>query len=885
MNPEIELIIKAQNEAKQTLLQLRKQLRDLENQVKRNDRANRQLSRSFGSLAPVLIEFNRASSIAARGLFSIGRNIVQAAADFETYENTVRVFSDTQAEANRRIAELVQFSTELVGLDTGSIISFFGRLTEAGLRDNEAIQAIKGITEALAEQGKGADRARLVLEQFFQAVSTSRISAQDFRSIFREVPQLPRAIEMAFGESANTATQFRELIERVGVEAPEAIRRIIPALDEITEGADINTLNAQFDILQDQAAVTAARFGELLVPSIVNVLQQITDMLEYMRSLDEDTRRLIVTIGATGAGGATLIAGFTGLTLAIGAMNAALKISVGATGLAGLSKIIGSLSTAVPILTGAFYALEVAIAALLPGLALYRDLTYESERGTEALFKSLVNLGKTEGIEALTNALRPLRQEYIQLLEELNIREPDIEIPQLAETPIAASNVRESVDRLVQLYNLLNQIGPVLRELRETPVEPVPETAPKAVRNLTLELVKADTMLRRIRNTIRTDSAQTIEIIKSQTQAEINALENLARLEVEEAQASIKNEQERAARIQEINDRLADDIAAASQRGQDRIKAYEDAVYEARRQSGQAFVDARRAQEQQLVSDALDAQAQLLDFNFRQFLSDFNKLQTDETRAANIRQLSLHANVNAKLVTMAEEREQAMTQFWEGEDRNRIFSTINAVNLTTSEWQKSLDAQQNLEALRTQIQQAQLKERERQYAQYFQYINQLNTDSAEQFIASAISVTSAIVRQILIEQAVRQAASGNIPAAIGLGIAAVGASALDSVISNAIRGQQRTSASRTFHNANNDALVEMAVSRALTARGASRTHQEIVDNRQQARDVGQAVDRGIRSAPDAPIVVNLEATLPIQFSDQVVETITTRQQVLARRGQ
>ena len=98
------------------------------------------------------------------------------------------------------------------------------------------------------------------------------------------------------------------------------------------------------------------------------------------------------------------------------------------------------------------------------------------------------------------------------------------------------------------------------------------------------------------------------------------------------------------------------------------------------------------------------------------------------------------------------------------------------------------------------------------------------------------------------------------------------------------RSQDAERSSRIFHNATNDALVELAVSRALV--GSGRVAQtERQNNRQQARDVASAVDRGIRDA--APSGTPMEVTVNVQLplTDQLVETITYKQNVLARRGQ
>lgn len=869
MNPEIELIIKARNEASTALKKLKDQFDKLNDQLGKTEDRSKKTNKQLRDMAPLLMEVNRASALATRAFIGVGRSLIKASADMETFKNTVLVFSSSQEEANRRIEELLQLSKELVGLDTGNIIQFFGRLTQAGLSEERAIQSIKGFTEAIAEQGKTAGVARTVLEQFTQAVAQSRILATDFRTLFREVPQLSRAIQEEFGFAANSSQVFREGIEELGITVPEAFDRLIPAFEALTKGANIDTINAQMDILQDQAFVTAANFGDVLKPAVIEILKQFNDFLQTLQELPQETKNLIVIIGGGAAVGVTLVTAFTAATLSIKAFNAALLIATGATGLKGLSTIITPFLKSLPLLAAGFYAAEVALAAILPGLALYKDLTYENTQNTEDLTEKLKTLGKAEGITKLIEELKPLRKEYFDLIEFFNIKEPDIQIPELRDTNMS-SNLKEQRDRLVALHETLKAISPFIKELRDVSVKPVTPEAVKDARNLTLELVKADTVLRRINRSIRMDDAQTIDVINAQTAARIDALQTVAKLEIEQVKKDIEDKNERAARIREIEDRLADDIAEAHRKGQDRIKAYEEAVYAARVESGEAFVEARIAQQRRLMS--AEALAMGSDEVWRKFLSDYEKewMQTSEAVAmgqdhvfknfmkeyertigtsegAAMKHDAIFRNF---LAIENKSRAKANEDFRRMENFREFKAVADAVKSKTDLWRDELHVRRQMEIDATLSEYDEIKKRERLYRNYFKYINQLNLQSKDLFIQSAVQITATIIRQTLIQKAIESAASGNFIGAIGFGAGAIATTGLESVITSALQGQQGNARTQTFHNATNDALVEMAVARALTRRQDIAGHQEFMDNRQQAHDVANAVDQGIRNTPE-----------------------------------
>ena len=126
-----------------------------------------------------------------------------------------------------------------------------------------------------------------------------------------------------------------------------------------------------------------------------------------------------------------------------------------------------------------------------------------------------------------------------------------------------------------------------------------------------------------------------------------------------------------------------------------------------------------------------------------------------------------------------------------------------------------------------------------------------------------------------------------------LGIAALIASLGLSAIS-VFRSRQRSAQearsralaqTRTFHDPTNDALVEMAVNRALVGTGQGMSQTMRNNNRQQARDVADAVDAGIRGSDTSGTPLEVTINVDVPLTDQLVETITYKQRVLARRGQ
>lgn len=397
---------------KQAIAQTMKEARERERVAQQQIRASQQETRERERAAQQQIRASQQISAAQRALVQdlvIGARVVhqqlsqltsgfvRAAADMETFRNTINVVTQDAAETNRILANLLQLTVDLVGIDTRDLISYAGRLMATGLSAAEAETAISGVTKRVAEQGKAAFVTRRVLEQFTQAINANHISYQDFRPILRELPTLYRDASNALGVQINSLEDFRRAAASVGGPT-EAILLLLDEMARSSEGANLDTFNAQLDILRDQARLLAAELGEHLIPAIVSILKQVNVWIERFRHMDDSVQAAIAWAGAlaTALTGLTTVIGVA--TLGFGALSASLTAITGASGVAALTAGIGSL-------VAAFAAAAPYIAVggiIVGGLVLLAKAINDTSEAAQILSVEITRLDQVMQVYNLT---------------------------------------------------------------------------------------------------------------------------------------------------------------------------------------------------------------------------------------------------------------------------------------------------------------------------------------------------------------------------------------------------------------------------------------------------------------------------------------------------
>ena len=390
---------------KQAIADLQRETRERERAAaqqaaaaQRVGKAQEQAARRTSAAQSALIaDLTRGARVVYRELSRVTTGFVSAAADMETFRNSVQAVTRDTTETNRILAELLQLTVELVGIETGTLISYAGRLMAAGLSAEEAITAIRGVTERIAEQGKSASVTARVMEQLTQSFNAGIATMQDFRPILREMPTFWRDASNALGVQITNLEDFRQAADAAGGNT-QALLLVLAEMGRASEGANLDTLNAQIDILSDQARLLQAELGEHLIPAIVAIAKEVNVWIERFRNMDDRAQAAIAwaIALATALTGLSVIVGAA--TLGFGALSASLAAITGVAGVAGLTAGIGGL-------TAAFVAAAPFIAVggiIVGGIALLAKAIRDTSESAQVLRTEIKRLDEVTRVYNLT---------------------------------------------------------------------------------------------------------------------------------------------------------------------------------------------------------------------------------------------------------------------------------------------------------------------------------------------------------------------------------------------------------------------------------------------------------------------------------------------------
>ena len=389
-----QAIAQTQREAKERERLAQQQVREAQRVAKAQEQAARRTSAAQSAL---IADLTRGARVVYQELSRLTTGFVSAAADMETFRNSVQAVTRDTTETNRILAELLQLTVELVGIETGTLISYAGRLMAAGLSAEEAITAIRGVTERIAEQGKSASVTARVMEQLTQSFNAGIATMQDFRPILREMPTFWRDASNALGVQITNLEDFRQAADAAGGNT-QALLLVLAEMGRASEGANLDTLNAQIDILSDQARLLQAELGEHLIPAIVAIAKEVNVWIERFRNLDDRAQAAIAwaIALATALTGLSVIVGTA--TLGFGALSASLAAITGVAGVAGLTAGIGGL-------TAAFVAAAPFIAVggiIVGGIALLAKAIRDTSESARVLRTEIKRLDEVTRVYNLT---------------------------------------------------------------------------------------------------------------------------------------------------------------------------------------------------------------------------------------------------------------------------------------------------------------------------------------------------------------------------------------------------------------------------------------------------------------------------------------------------
>ena len=494
---------------KQVIAELQRETRERERAAAQQERAAERSRQATLQLAGDVAIVSR---LAARQLGKLTGGFVTAAAGIETFRNTIQSVTRDAGETDRILRRLLDVSVDLVGIDTRDLINYAGRLMAIGLSSEEAITAITGVTERLAEQGRPAAETRLAMEQVTQSFNTGRAVMFDFRTLMRLFPRLWDDISNALGKNVRSTEDFNKVAEASGGHT-QTLLRALTEMQRVSEGADLSTLNAQLDILNDQSRVLQSELGNELIPAIVGIIKQINVWIEEFRNLDDETQATIAWASALATGLTALTAVVSGTVVAFGALSASLAAITGKAGFGGVVTLAGKAAGGLGRVAGILGRLgSVGNLAATAGITLaqawqqiYNDFqrTPPFEDAVESIEKlDLASSQIAQSLKVTAESLSGLSQESRTEIELLISRADELR------TSIRNAVNAEDTGALTELRNEYRQITQQLESLTtalpptvegmsaaKAAISALAEVTPEAVRfqkELTGEIITAE---------------------------------------------------------------------------------------------------------------------------------------------------------------------------------------------------------------------------------------------------------------------------------------------------------------------------------------------------------------------------------------------------------
>lgn len=167
---------------------------------------------------------------------------VQAAMAYDSQVRGLAAYAKNAQELQAQLARLQEIA-KLPGLGLTEVRAGVLQLEAAGLNAQTAERALMAFGNALALVGKGKSELDGVILALGQIASKGSISAEEINQIAERVPQIRQVLVSAFG------TASTEAIQKMGISADQAIKRIIAGLEQLPK-ATTSALTT-FENLQD----------------------------------------------------------------------------------------------------------------------------------------------------------------------------------------------------------------------------------------------------------------------------------------------------------------------------------------------------------------------------------------------------------------------------------------------------------------------------------------------------------------------------------------------------------------------------------------------------------------------------------------------------------
>ena len=386
-----ELLAREISETEQNLKSLKKEYSDFGSVAKQQlTEVGNQMKEVGGKITDTGkdLSMKLTAPIVALGTVGINYN-----AQMEQYRTMFTTLTGSAEEADRIIQQL-QADAQKSPFDSASLIQANQYLISAGVSADEARTMINSLGDAVSATGGGSAELERMAQNLQQIKNVGKASSQDIK-------QFANAGINIYGLLAESTGKSIEQVKEMDVTYEELTKAFQMASSEGGKyygamEAQGQTLNGSLSATKESIQMLLGSIMESAMPVIVQVLQKVQEVINYLMNLDDGTKRIILIVGG-------LIAVLGPALMIIGTI-----ISTIGT----LITWIGALFSPIGLIVGAIAGV-IAI-----GVALYKNWDLIKQKGSELLsnisntferIKSAISDKINSAKEAVHNAIERIK--------------------------------------------------------------------------------------------------------------------------------------------------------------------------------------------------------------------------------------------------------------------------------------------------------------------------------------------------------------------------------------------------------------------------------------------------------------------------------------------
>ena len=216
---------------------------------------------------------------------------VQAAMAYDSQVRGLAAYAKNAQELQAQLGRLQEIA-KLPGLGLTEVRAGVLQLEAAGLNAQTAERALMAFGNALALVGKGKSELDGVILALGQIASKGSISAEEINQIAERVPQIRQVLVSAFG------TASTEAIQKMGISADEAIKRIISGLERLPKATQ--SALTTFENLQDALEQAFLPIGRGILDIFGSAESGTTRLIDLVANIGKQIGEVFSAIGKSG---------------------------------------------------------------------------------------------------------------------------------------------------------------------------------------------------------------------------------------------------------------------------------------------------------------------------------------------------------------------------------------------------------------------------------------------------------------------------------------------------------------------------------------------------------------------------------------------------------